>query len=178
VAHAQPLDQRDGELVVRTYREGVAARAGHDLVLVVTRWRATLDGAAGTIALTADPRSLEVRDAVGGVKPLTARDRDEIGRTIEAKVLGPQPIEFRAGGLSIPRTGPFEVAGELSLAGVTRPVRVALERGTGGRVTGTVALVQSEWGIKPYRGLMGALKVRDEVELAIDLRLPGERRVG
>ena len=29
---------------------------------------------------------------------------------------------------------------------------------TEGRVSGTIPLTQSEWGIKPYRGLMGALK--------------------
>jgi hypothetical protein len=28
-------------------------------------------------------------------------------------------------------------------------------------------VTQSDWGIKPYRGLMGALKVRDEIEVVI-----------
>jgi hypothetical protein len=37
-----------------------------------------------------------------------------------------------------------------------------------GHVTGTAQLVQSDWGIKPYRGLMGALRVRDSVELVFD----------
>ena len=37
-------------------------------------------------------------------------------------------------------------------------------------VSGTIALKQSDWGIKPYRGLMGALKVRDEIEVVIAAR--------
>ena len=37
---------------------------------------------------------------------------------------------------------------------------------------GTIPLTQSDWGIKPYRGLMGALKVRDELEIVLDARLP------
>jgi hypothetical protein len=41
-----------------------------------------------------------------------------------------------------------------------------------GRVTGTLPVTQSDWGIKPYRGLMGALKVRDTVEIGIDVQLP------
>jgi hypothetical protein len=41
-----------------------------------------------------------------------------------------------------------------------------------GRVSGTLAVTQSEWGIKPYRGFMGALRVRDAVEVVIDVRLP------
>jgi hypothetical protein len=47
---------------------------------------------------------------------------------------------------------------------VTRPLAVRLDAARRGRV----ALRQSEWGITPYRGLMGALKVRDEVELVIE----------
>ena len=40
-----------------------------------------------------------------------------------------------------------------------------------GHVTGTIPVTQTAWGIKPYRGLMGALKVRDDVEVVIDARL-------
>jgi hypothetical protein len=31
---------------------------------------------------------------------------------------------------------------------------------------------QSDWGIKPYSALFGALKVRDEVEVSLDGTLP------
>jgi polyisoprenoid-binding protein YceI len=62
------------------------------------------------------------------------------------------------------------VTGDLTLAGRTRPVTARLDVGADGHLTGTIAVTQSEWGIKPYRGLMGALKVRDEVEIVIDAR--------
>jgi polyisoprenoid-binding protein YceI len=158
-----------GSLVVKTYREGVAARAGHDLVLDVTRWQATLDPAVGTLELTADPRSLEVREGLRGVKPLTDRDRDEIRRNIDQKVLGGQPIVFRSSAVRMPDgPGPLTVDGELTMAGSTRTVDVQLEVGDDGRVFGTIGLTQSAWGIKPYRGLMGALKVRDDVEIVVE----------
>ena len=32
----------------------------------------------------------------------------------------------------------------------------------------TISVVQTRWGIKPYRGFMGALKVRDDVEIVLD----------
>jgi hypothetical protein len=51
------------------------------------------------------------------------------------------------------------------MAGSTRPLTAQLSVEDGGRVSGTIPLTQSAWGIKPYRGLMGALKVRDEIEL-------------
>src|SRR5919112_1618100 len=90
----------NASLQVRTYREGVAARAGHDLVLVVSRWDATVDlgGEPGrwTVTLNADPRSLEVREGLGGVKPLTDHDRAELRKNIDAKVLGGRPIRFHS----------------------------------------------------------------------------------
>jgi polyisoprenoid-binding protein YceI len=166
------IGPEDGSLVVKTYREGLAAKAGHDLVIEVTRWEATFDSAAGTLELTADPRSLEVREGLRGVKPLTDRDRVEIRKNIDDKVLGAQPIEFRSSSMRLPDgPGTLAIEGELSMAGSTRPVTAQLDVGGDGRVTGTIALTQSAWGIKPYRGLMGALKVRDDVEVVVDARL-------
>ena len=157
---------------MRTYREGVAARAGHDLIIEVTRWDATLEVAdepAGwTIELNADPRSLEVREGLHGVKPLTDKDRREIRRTIDEKILGSHPVRFRASGVRPPGDGGrLTVEGELTMAGSTRPLTAQLAVDDGGRVSGTIPLTQSAWGIKPYRGLMGALKVRDEIEVVI-----------
>jgi polyisoprenoid-binding protein YceI len=157
-----------GTLLVKTYREGVAAKVGHDLVIEVTRWDATVG--EESIELTADPRSLEVREGVRGVKPLTDHDRDEIRKTIEKKVLGTDPIVFRS--TTVEGDTTLAVAGELTMAGRTHPVSARLDVAADGRVTGTIPVTQSEWGIKPYRGLMGALKVRDEVEIVIDARAP------
>jgi polyisoprenoid-binding protein YceI len=160
-----------GSLLVRTYREGVAARAGHDLVLEVTRWEATVEVEGTTsIELHADPRSLEVREALRGVKPLTDRDRAEIRRNIDEKILRGQPISFRSSDVR-PVDGGLVADGELEIAGTVRPVSVRLDVDAEGRVAGTVPLAQSDWGIKPYRGLMGALKVRDEVEVVFSGRL-------
>jgi hypothetical protein len=141
----------DATLTVKTYREGVAAKVGHDLIMVVTRWSAKL-GDDGAIELSADPRSLEIREGLRGAKPLSDRDRREILKNIDQKVLGSSPIEFRG----------TADGGELTMAGATRPVTIE-RTPDGGRAT----LVQSEWGIKPYRGLMGALKVRDDVEVIV-----------
>ena len=81
-AGIQHFGPDEASLQIRTYREGVAAKAGHDLILIVARSDATLEvgGEPGrwTVTVNADPRSLEVREGVGGVKPLTDRDRGEI----------------------------------------------------------------------------------------------------
>jgi polyisoprenoid-binding protein YceI len=166
------LGPENASLQVRTYREGVAAKAGHDLIIDVTRWDATVEVAdepAGwTIGLNADPRSLEVREGLRGVKPLTDKDRVEIRRNIDEKILGTHPIEFRSRGVRLGDDGGLlTVEGELSMAGSTRPVTAQLSVEDDGGISGTIPVTQSDWGIKPYRGLMGALKVRDEIEVVI-----------
>jgi polyisoprenoid-binding protein YceI len=163
-------------LLVKTYREGLAARAGHDLIIEVRRWGATLevgeDPSRSNLQLHADARSLYPREELRGVKPLTDTDRDEVRKNIDEKVLGTEPISFRSSAVEAAGDGRLQVRGELTIRGRSRPVDFELSVGDDGRVTGTAQLVQSEWGIKPYRGLMGALKVRDSVEVLFDGVLP------
>jgi hypothetical protein len=59
------LGPDNASLRVKTYREGLAAKVGHDVVIEVTRWEATVELAESKVELSADPRSLEVR---GGVR--------------------------------------------------------------------------------------------------------------
>jgi hypothetical protein len=64
------------------------------------------------------------------------------------------------------------VSGELTIAGTTRPADMALTVDRD-RIRGTMTVVQSRWGIKPFTALMGALRVRDAVDIVVDVRLPG-----
>jgi polyisoprenoid-binding protein YceI len=167
------LGPDNASLQVKTYREGVAAKVGHDLVIDVTRWDATVDLTAWTVELNADPRSLQVREGLRGLKPLTDKDRSEIHRNIDGKVLQGQPIAFRSTAARLSEAdGRLVVEGQLTMAGTTRPVTLQLDAGADGRVGGTIPLTQSDWGIKPYRGLMGALKVRDSLEIVLHAHLP------
>lgn len=171
------IGPENGTLQVKTYRAGMAQKAGHDLVIDVTSWNATVtvDGDSQcTVELGADPRSLHVRDGHGGAKPLSDKDRTDIRKNIDSKVLKGEAITFRCAGVSLNGTGTAPVNGEVAMAGTTRPVSFEVEIGPDGQVKGTVPLTQSEWGIKPYTALMGALKVKDEVEVVLDARLPSE----
>src|SRR5918994_1572121 len=108
----------NASLVVKTYREGVAAKAGHDLVIEVTRWEATVDAAAERVELSADSRSLEVREGLRGIKPLTDKDRREIRTNIDDKVLHEEPITFRS--TAVRTAGErLVVEGDLTIAGST-----------------------------------------------------------
>jgi polyisoprenoid-binding protein YceI len=176
---AHRFGPENASLIVKTYREGMAAKVGHDLIIEVQRWDAVLeiaeDPSRSSLELNADAGSLHPRDGLRGIKPLTDRDRGEIRKNIDDKVLGGQPISFRstavegAGG-----NGRLTVRGDLTMAGTARPATFELELGPGGELTAGTELVQSDWGIKPYRGLMGALKVRDSLEVRFEGELPAE----
>jgi polyisoprenoid-binding protein YceI len=164
-----------GTVQVRTYREGLAQRAGHDLIIEVGHWSATVvigdEGALSSVELEVDSRSLQVREGLHGIKPLSDKDRTEIRKEIDEKVLRAQPIAFRSSAVES-SDGQLTVLGELTMTGTTRPSSFGLDLAADGRVSGTLSVTQSEWGIKPYRGFLGALKVRDTVEVVIDVRLP------
>jgi polyisoprenoid-binding protein YceI len=150
-------------LTVRTKRTGAASKAGHDLLIEVTSWEATLDPDEGTVTLTADPRSLRVLEGTGGIQSLDDDDKAGIEQTIDEEVLKGDPIEFRSTSVDGSR-----VEGELELAGETRPVGFELAAGEDGRLSATAVVKQSDWGMKPYTALFGTLKVADEVVVAVD----------
>ena len=163
------LGPDDGQVQVLTYREGLAQKAGHDLVIDVRAWSATVerDDAGGLTAVTldVDSTSLHVREGRNGVKPLSDRDRAQIRKTIDAKILHGRPIAFRS-----TRVDGTRVSGELSVDGTSRPADFTVEL-AGDRLRGTLPVVQTTFGIEPYRGLLGALKVRDQVDVVVDVAL-------
>lgn len=169
------LGPADGSLRVRTYREGLALKVGHDLILEATGWHATVatgeDGIPVAVTLQANPTSLRVTRAEGGAKPLSESDRTAIHDNIVRRVLGSDAIVFRSESVGGP-PDELSVAGELSIAGATRPATLTVAIEGGRRVTGALVIRQTDWGITPYRALMGALRVRDAVEIAFDVVLP------
>jgi polyisoprenoid-binding protein YceI len=169
------LSPEHGKIEVHTYREGVAQKVGHDLIIDVGRWQGTAEvtgeGRISELELEVDSRSLRVREGLHGVKPLTDKDREKIREDIEGKVLGGAPIMFRSSEVE-GAEGRLRVHGDLTLTGASRPVEYELELTPEGRLRGTLPVTQTDHGIKPYRGFMGALKVKDAVDVVLDVKLP------
>jgi hypothetical protein len=183
-----------GRVVIKTTRAGLAARVGHDLSIDVSRWSAdiTVPGgtalaetgtdetgadelSAATLTAELDLGSLVVREGTGGARPLSASDRRDIESTMR-KILGgggggrPPTATFRSTRV-IPSSVGGAIEGTLTLNGRSQPIRLQLTSPAPGRYRGAVTIVQSAFGIKPYTGFFGALKLRDEVvaEFEVDL---------
>ncbi len=165
------LGPENATLKVRTARKGAAAKAGHDLLIEVTTWKATIEAGAEavatTIRLTADARSLRVREGTGGIKSLGEDDRKSIHQTIDDEVLKGTAIEF-ASTAARDAAGGLEVDGELELFGRRHPVSFVLRLGDAGKLSASTRVRQSDWGMKPYSALFGALKVADELTVELE----------
>jgi polyisoprenoid-binding protein YceI len=166
---SQNFGPSNASLRIRTGRTGGAAKAGHDLLIEVESWQATLDREAEpALTLTADSRSLRVLEGTGGLKSLSESDKADIKKTIDKEVLKGTPIEFRSTEVKDAPGGGLSVSGELSLGGRQAPITFNLAQLEDGQVTAQTKVTQSAFGIKPYSALFGALKVADDVTVLID----------
>lgn len=175
------LGSPQGRLLLRTYRTGLGSRIGHDLTIEVTDWDGTGrlnpdDPARSEVTVRVIVDSLEVREGAGGLKPLTDGDRAEIMKRVQDKILKTRAhpeITFEASGFS-GTPADLRVEGYLTIIGVRRPVTLRAtvrEQDQPPRVNGHAQIVQSDWGIKPYSALFGALQLRDAVDIEFDATL-------
>lgn len=167
------LGPDDATLSVRTRRAGAAAKAGHDLLIRVTAWNATLVvGEDPRIELHVDAGSLRVVEGTGGLQPLGEDDIASIHKTIDDEVLKRQEIEFHSTRVEPGAdSGGLTVEGELTIGDRTNPISFELDVEEGGAFSASAVVTQTAWGLKPYSALFGALKVHDDVDVALEGRL-------
>jgi polyisoprenoid-binding protein YceI len=162
--------------MLHTYRDGLAAQAGHDLIIEIGRWSGELtvndDSSPAGLEVRIDMNSLIVREGTGGLKPLTDRDRREIGVTARKTLHADRHPEATFSATKFEPGGDGgTIAGTLTLAGQSRPMRLQVTATGQDRYHATASVVQSEYGIKPYTGFLGALRVRDAVNVDVDVDL-------
>jgi polyisoprenoid-binding protein YceI len=174
------LDTDRGRILLTTLRAGLAAQAGHDLTIEPASWSGELevgaDAAPVSLEVHIDMSSLVVRDGSGGLKPLSDRDRREIAATARKVLSVPRHPDatFLATAFepARPDQGAGVITGTLTLAGRSRPLRLAVRPSGPGGYVATASVTQSDFGIKPYTGFMGALKVADAVGVRVEVSLP------
>jgi hypothetical protein len=166
-----------GTVAVFTFKDGILARAAHDLVLGFEEVAVALDGEA----VTADfpLRALKVVGPVEGgalrADLYDAGQRREVEQTMHDQVLhSDRHPHARFTGRAIARPTGFEVDGQLELAGRSAPLAFAVQR-EGDRYRARFELQPSRWGIAPYKALFGAIKLKDlvRIELAFSETISG-----
>jgi polyisoprenoid-binding protein YceI len=156
----------------------MGAKLAHDLILSPSNWRGTLNvdadnPAASSAELTIEARSIQILEAVGGVMSLSDKDKGKIAKNMEDDVLqaGKFP-QLTFASTSVSGAAPnFNVAGTMTIRGTGRPVNVAVSV-NGSQVTARASISQKDFGIKPFSAMMGAIKLRDDVDFELTVDLP------
>jgi polyisoprenoid-binding protein YceI len=175
------IDNTHGELLIHTGVSGPAAAMGHRLTLAMRSWRATTQWDADQpvgAELTVQVGSLEVVRGEGGVTPLSGPEkilvRSNALRSLDARRF--PRITFSANTIESV-SGGYRLGGTLTIHGKSRPQVVELgtdHRGDSWILRSETVIRQSEFGIKPYSQLLGAMKVADDVTVSFSARYVNE----
>jgi hypothetical protein len=176
------FDAGSADCRVFTFKDGALSALAHDLELRVTRLAIEVQqsGRDHTVTATFDASSLVVVHALKNGQPtdqLSESDRRKIEKTIVSDVLDvrkhPQ-IRFEATAVAqrFPGGDGFVLTGQLTLQGRRRTMGLQA-RPHNGRMTVEATVHQPDFGIRPYSALLGALKLRPDVQVRISLPWPG-----
>ena len=170
-----------GRILLRTYRAGLVAQAGHDLTIEATSWNGDLticdQGIPTALEVRVGIDSLAVREGTGGIRPLTDRDRREIAHTARRVLASDRHTEavYTATGFE-PKDGGGVIEGTFTLMGTSHPLRLEVTETGPERYGATTTVVQSAYGIRPYTAFLGALKVRDAVDVEVEVDMSAAKK--
>jgi hypothetical protein len=169
------LDSSASRLVVRTRAVGMLARLAHDLELCATgiEARAEVDGETWNGAIDVPVAKVEVAGVLKGDRldpnVLSSSDKIEILKKMrEDAFRGAALVKVLAKGTSRDRA-------ELTLAIGPREVKSSVsvqvrDDGDAIVVTGTMPLSLKSIGSREIKAPLGAFSVKDEIQIAFDLR--------
>jgi polyisoprenoid-binding protein YceI len=166
-------DQNNAECFVFTFKEGLLSPIAHDLRIRITRFSIQVDDLKSSVVASFDTSSLvldtPMKDGVENPSALSAADKEKIAGQIREDVLHSAQhgdAKFRSTAITARDDGGYDVSGELALHGVTRPL-AAQTRLVAGRQQVELKLNQPDFGITPYRAMLGTLKIQAEVTIRI-----------
>lgn len=168
-------DQQTAECLVFTFKDGLLSKMAHDLKLRVTRFSVSVDPGQPSVSARFDPSSLCVehamRDGAEAPAALSAADKDKIAEQIQAEVLETPryaEISFQATRAARRADGGYDVSGKLTLHGTPRELDLKT-RLEGDRQVAELTLHQPDFGITPYKAMMGTLKIKPDVRIRISV---------
>ena len=180
------VDPSRSELAVRLFKAGIASGFAHDHVIRATEYsgEASIDpekpsGSAISVEVKADSLKADepaMREKYGLTKKVTDKDRAKIQATMESPeqmdIEKYPAMKFHSTSIEKQSDGQYMITGDLTIHGVTQPVSfpstVSQENG-GFRGKASLRFKQSDFGIRPYGFLFGAVRNQDEAVLYLDI---------
>jgi len=156
-----------------TFKEGLLSPVAHDLRLTVARFSIEVDEARSQVSASVDTTSLSVdvpmKDGAENAGALSEADKQKIASQIREDVLhsGKHPTAtFRSQSVSPRPDGGYDIAGELTLHGVKKRVEL-VTRLEAGRQHLDFSIHQPDFGITPFRAMLGTLKIQADVKVRV-----------
>ncbi len=186
-ARSYTLDLEQSQLALTLVQEGLLSKRYPTHLVVVKNFSCNIalprDEKLTAVLLEAEAKSFTNAD-----KLMSEFERRGFHDVLQNKVLESErypTIKFKSVGVSgLKKAGAtrhFTLHGELALHGVTKrvafPVTVVFDRDQL-RATGEASLKQSDYGIQPYEGSLGLIKIADELKInfSIVARLEGDTK--
>lgn len=154
---------------VFTYRDGLLAKLAHDLRLHVRAFEIRVEG--GAVRAWFDTHSLAVDGVAHGERVETGspspEDRRQIEQTLRREVLQSDqyPRIELSGTLQLQEAG-AEVHATLRLHGHEQTLRIPVRPAADG-LCADITFAPSDFGIKPYKALGGAIRTADRVRIRV-----------
>jgi hypothetical protein len=168
-------DASSARCSVIAYKEGLLSAVGHNVRLQVDRFEVRIDddGVEAEFEAASLRAICAVKDGHDDHGALSDKDKDTIAGYVRKDILetGRHPrIIFRSTEFDRDEDE-IAIEGELELHGETRDIELVAAR-EGSEWVARVRIRQPDFGIRPFKALMGALKIKPEVD--VELRIPAE----
>jgi len=161
------IDVQKSVLTIRVYKSGLFSAFAHDHEIRAPIQSGSFDEQKRMVEFKVRSADLKVLDPGA-----SDNERSQVQSTmLSPKVLDPgkfPEIAFHSTSIDAGGEGKWNVQGELTLHGVTRPVKIDVA-GANGSYRGSVRLRQTEFGITPVTIGGGSIKVKDEVRIEFEI---------
>lgn len=166
----------EATISIFTYRGGLLARLAHDLQFSVRQHEFTVKGrhVQGFCAASSLVVVGVMTDTGLDRRVLSFNDRQMISDAVRNVVLQSDTyprIEFEGDIVGEP-SGTLRLIGQLHVRGASHMISSELTV-LGDRLQSTLELKPSDFGIKPFKALGGAIKLRDHVRITLEVYLEG-----
>lgn len=164
------IDVAHSVMRVQVYKAGFFSAFGHEHEIVAPIAAGEVDSSENpAVELRVEAAKLKVVDA-----DLSTGKRAEVQSTMQ----GPQvldsshfpEIRFHSTRVESKGADHWDVRGELTLHGQTRPIEIDVTQ-KGGRYRGSATLRQRDFAITPVSAAGGTVRVKDEVKVEFDVAL-------
>ena len=163
-AAQKAIDVEHSTIRIHVGKSGLFSAAGHEHWVLAPIAEGTFEeGSPPSLSFRVESRQMKVEED----KSLAASQQAQVQSTMQTQVLDSEKypeIRFHSTSIEPTSQNTWEVRGELSLHGQTRPVSTTVRKQDNAYV-GQCQIKQTDFGIQPVRVAGGMVRVKDELEI-------------